>query len=228
MSRRHRKDAAGATLHRGTRGKLRHGVLDRSTKRGDHSVELRAVLPRTRLAGRDEDKRWLAVVDNADDLSWDVSSVRPKGKAGSVIVTSQDAQAARLLGGRTPTVKVDAMEPEEAVRLVLNYFDVSVRPESGCRILVEEITECLDRLALAIDLAGARVQVDVENGDELATALRQYRTDYRRYRLSQYRLDFFIPCGRTCRSRILWRFQMQPRAASLAGTALLQRPRRLL
>jgi hypothetical protein len=115
------------------------------------------VLPRTRLAGRDEDKRWLAVVDNADDLSWDVSSVRPKGKAGSVIVTSQDAQAARLLGGRTPTVKVDAMEPEEAVRLVLNYFDVSVRPESGCRILVKEITECLDRLALAIDLAGARV-----------------------------------------------------------------------
>jgi hypothetical protein len=28
---------------------------------------------------------------------------------------------------------------------------------------------------------GARVQVDVENGDELATALRQYLTDYRRY-----------------------------------------------
>jgi len=41
-------------------------------------------------------------------------------------------------------------------------------------MLVEEITECLDRLALAIDLAGARVQVDVENGDDLATALCQY------------------------------------------------------
>jgi tetratricopeptide (TPR) repeat protein len=56
-----------------------------------------------------------------------------------------------------------------------------VRPENGCRILVEEITECLDRLALAIDLAGARIQVDVENGDDLATALRQYLTDYRRH-----------------------------------------------
>ena len=133
------------------------------------------------LRNRDEDKRWLAVVDNADDLSWDVGGIVPKGKAGTVIVTSQDAQAARLLGGRISTVKVDAMEAEEAVRLVLNYFDGSVCREDGCRVLVEEITECLDRLALAIDLAGARIQVDVENGDDLATALRQYLTDYRRY-----------------------------------------------
>jgi hypothetical protein len=140
---------------------------------------VQAVLSWLRSEG--EDKRWLVVMNNADDLSWDVSAIVPKGKAGTVIVTSQDAQAARLLGGRTPAVKVDAMEPEEAVRLVLNYLDKSVCPEDDCRMLVEEITECLDRLALAVDLAGARVQVDVENGDDLATALRQYLTDYRRY-----------------------------------------------
>jgi len=133
------------------------------------------------LRGRGEDQRWLAVVDNADDLSWDVSSIMPKGKAGTVIVTSQDAQALRLLGGRTPMVRVDAMEPEEAVRLVSNYLDEPLCWGDGYLALVEEITECLDRLALAIDLAGARVQVDVENGDDLATALRQYLTDYRRY-----------------------------------------------
>jgi tetratricopeptide (TPR) repeat protein len=133
------------------------------------------------LRSKGEDKRWLAVVDNADDLSWDVSSVIPKGEAGTVIVTSQDAQVARLLGGRTPTVKVDAMEPEEAVCLVLNYFEDFVCHGDACFVLAEEITECLDRLALAIDLAGARIQVDVENGDDLATALRQYLTDYRRY-----------------------------------------------
>jgi tetratricopeptide (TPR) repeat protein len=121
------------------------------------------------------------VVDNADDLSWDVSSIVPKGKAGTVIVTSQDAQASRLLGGRTPMIRVDAMEPEEAVRLVSNYLDEPLCWGNGYLALVEEITECLDRLALAIDLAGARVQVDVENGDDLATALRQYLTDYRRY-----------------------------------------------
>jgi tetratricopeptide (TPR) repeat protein len=133
------------------------------------------------LRSRGEDKRWLAIVDNADDLSWDVSGIVPKGKVGTVIVTSQDAQAAHLLGGRTPTVKVDAMEPEEAVHLVSKYFDEPVYRGSGCWGLVEEITECLDRLALAMDLAGARVRADVENGDDLATALRQYLTDYRRY-----------------------------------------------
>ncbi|KAM0691630.1 hypothetical protein Q7P36_007829 [Cladosporium allicinum] len=133
------------------------------------------------LRSRDEDKRWLAVVDNADDLSRDVGGIVPKGKAGTVIVTSQDAQAARLLGGRTPTVKVDAMEPEEAVRLVLKYFDESLWRGDGCLTLIEEITECLDRLALAMDLAGARVRADVENRVDLATALRQYLTDYRRY-----------------------------------------------
>jgi hypothetical protein len=63
------------------------------------------------------------VADNADYLSRDVSSVVPKGKAGGVIVTSQDDRASRLLGGRTPMVEVDAMEPEEAVRLVSDYFD---------------------------------------------------------------------------------------------------------
>lgn len=116
------------------------------------------------LRSRGEDKRWLAVVDNADDLSRDVSSIVPKGKAGTVIVTSQDALASRLLGGRMPTVKVDAMEPEEAVRLVLNYFDEPVCRGDACWILVEEITKCLDRLALGMDLAGARVRANIDNG----------------------------------------------------------------
>jgi hypothetical protein len=78
----------------------------------------------------------------------------------------------RLLGGRTPTVKVDAIEPKEAMRLVLNYFDEPLWRGDGCLALVKEITECLDRLALTIDLVGARVRADVENRDDIATALR--------------------------------------------------------
>jgi hypothetical protein len=132
------------------------------------------------LRDRSEDKRWLAVVDNADDLSWDVSGIVPMGKAGTLIVTSEDAQASRLLGGRTPTVRVDAMEPEEAVRLVLNYFDEPLWRGDGCLAVAKDITECLDRLALAMDLAGARVRADMEDGDDLATALRQYIADYKR------------------------------------------------
>jgi hypothetical protein len=72
------------------------------------------------------------------------------------------------------------MEPEESVRLVSNYFDEPLCRGVGCFALVEEVTECLDRLALAMDLAGALVQADVENGHDLATALHQYIADYRR------------------------------------------------
>jgi len=147
------------------------------------------------LQDRSEDKRWMAVVDNADDLSWDVSGIVPKGKAGTVIVTSQDARASRLLGGHMPTVRVDAMEPEEAVRLVSTHFDELLWREEGCLALVKEITERLDRLALAMDLAGARVQADVENGDDMGTALRQYIADYRRSRDRLLRDEEFAQIG---------------------------------
>ncbi|KAI7569125.1 hypothetical protein KC343_g2333 [Hortaea werneckii] len=134
------------------------------------------------LRNRDEGKRWLVVLDNADDLSWHVSGIVPKGKAGTVIVTSQDAQVSRLLGGSMPMVRVDAMEPEEAVRLMSSYFDKPSCHGDSCLTLFEEITEYLDRLALAMDLAGAWVRADVDNGIDLEVALRQYIADYRHNR----------------------------------------------
>lgn len=132
------------------------------------------------LRSRTDDKKWLAVMDNADDLSWDVSSIIPKGKAGTVIVTSQDAQASRLQGGRTSTVKVDAMSLEEAVCLMVKHFDKPISPGDDYWDLIQEITELLDRLALPMELAGARISVDAETWGDLGTALRQYLSDYQR------------------------------------------------
>jgi tetratricopeptide (TPR) repeat protein len=131
------------------------------------------------LRAQSDEKKWLTILDNADEVSWE-SSIVPKGKAGTVIVTSQDAYAARqLLGGRSPTVKVDAMTSEEAVSLVTNHFDEPVCSGTATWSLVEEITGFLDRLALPLDLAGARISVDVDNWGDLDAALRQYLSDYR-------------------------------------------------
>lgn len=130
------------------------------------------------IRARGEGERWMAVIDNADDLTWDISSLIPRGKAGTVLVTSQDGRAARLLGGRMPTIKVDAMQPEEAVRLIANHFDEPVTRGDCYWNLVEKITECLDRLALPLDLAGARISVDAENWGDLTHALKQYLEDY--------------------------------------------------
>ena len=138
---------------------------------------VRAVL--SWLRARSEDKRWLVVVDNADDLSWDVNSIVPKGKAGTVVVTSQDARASRLLGGQMATVYVDAMEPEEAVCVLEGHFRNLVYEDTECRELIEDIASRLDRLALAVDLAGARIRTDADSGDDSDGALRQYLSDYR-------------------------------------------------
>jgi tetratricopeptide (TPR) repeat protein len=119
------------------------------------------------------------VIDNADDLPWDVvRSIVPRGKAGTVLVTSQDGQASRLSGGPMSTVKVDAMHPEEAVRLMANHIGESVTRGDCYWDLVVQITECLDRLALPLDLAGARISIDGENWGDLTTALKQYLEDY--------------------------------------------------
>ena len=135
------------------------------------------------LQSRGQVETWLAVIDNADDLSWDVSSIVPQGRTRTVIVTSQDTQATRLLGGRSDAVKVDVMEQDEAVSLLENFIDEQLTGQDDERLrLAEELTESLDRLPLAIDLAGARIRVDVKGGDDVPAVIRQYMADYGRYR----------------------------------------------
>jgi len=159
------------------------GLVTGPTK-SDQSLEdspaVRAVL--LDLQERDEGKKWLVVVDNADDTSW-VGRVVPQGKEGTVIVTSQDSQACRLLGGRMEVVKVDAMELEEAISLMSAFFkSESTRLNDAHRELMRQIVVCLDQLPLAVDLASARIRNDVEDGDDLKSALRQYLSDYHAHR----------------------------------------------
>ncbi|KAK0269074.1 hypothetical protein LTS00_017390 [Friedmanniomyces endolithicus] len=136
------------------------------------------------LRNRGQEERWLTVVDNADDLSsWDVSSIVPRGRTGTIVVTSQDARATRLLGGRSDTGKVDDVEPEEAVQLLFSFVD---EPLLGWgdefRRLVDGLTGSLDRLPPAVDMAVVRIRIDVEDGDGVEAALRQYVADYCHYR----------------------------------------------
>jgi hypothetical protein len=160
--------AARAVLHRATQGRIRHCALVRRRAwrlLGQATSDVVALgLPveatisdgilqdvapvksvLSWLRARAGDKRWLV---NADDTSW-VSSILPKGNAGTVIVTSQDARASRLLGARMATVNVDAMESEEAVCVMLKHFQRLGYQDAECRELVDEITDKLNRLAFA-------------------------------------------------------------------------------
>ncbi|KAK0776482.1 hypothetical protein LTR38_015492 [Friedmanniomyces endolithicus] len=136
------------------------------------------------LRNRGQEERWLTVVDNADDLSsCDVSSIVPRGRTGTIVVTSQDAPATRLLGGRSDTGKVDDVEPEEAVQLLFSFVDEPLLGwRDECRRLVDELTGSLDRLPPAVRMAVVRIRIDVEDGNDVEAALRQYVADYCHYR----------------------------------------------
>ncbi|KAK3613168.1 hypothetical protein LTR56_028036 [Elasticomyces elasticus] len=122
------------------------------------------------------------VVDNADQLDWGVQRIVPSGEAGSVIVTSQDGHASQLLGRRSEVVKVEEMNPDEACLLLLTAIDED-RSSASEELLAlsTRIVDMLDRLALALDLAAARIGSDVDGGNETHSTMHRYLTDFQRH-----------------------------------------------
>lgn len=82
------------------------------------STTVRAVL-RWLWDRKESDDKWLVVFDNADDISWGLNKVLPKGRRGNIIITSQDNQLPRLFKSGCETLRVDIMEPLEAKALLL-------------------------------------------------------------------------------------------------------------
>ncbi|KAL8724128.1 MAG: hypothetical protein Q9166_008115, partial [cf. Caloplaca sp. 2 TL-2023] len=142
------------------------------------SPTVQAVL-RWLYSRKDTDEAWLAIIDNADDVSWGIKKVLPKGQRGSVIITSQDSQSQKLVDGGCEEVRVDTMELLEARMLLLRHLRLDLEPvpqdiQEDC----DKIAEQLGYLALAIDLAGAYIG----NETDQRQAPRQYLADYARHR----------------------------------------------
>lgn len=118
------------------------------------------------LASRGKDQKWLVIFDNADNLS-EIDFVIPSNEsAGSVIVTSQDGKAGRHL--KAKTTAVDKMNVEEAKTLLAACTNLkSFEDHLILSFLLEELSNRLDGIALAIDLAGARIRDDLENMPEM-------------------------------------------------------------
>ncbi|KAK4950146.1 hypothetical protein LTR10_011123 [Elasticomyces elasticus] len=131
------------------------------------------------LRSRATTQRWMSVVDNADQLDWGVQRIVPAGEAGSVIVTSQDGHASQLLGRRSEVVKVEKMKPDEACSLLLKAIDKD-RSSVGEELLAlsTRIVDMLDRVALAVDLAAARIGSEVDDRVEARCAMHRYLSDF--------------------------------------------------
>lgn len=106
---------------------------------------------------------WLVVIDNADSLTW-IGDIMPKGRTGSLILTSRDRTVNRVVGH---TIHVDKMDTEEALELLLRSANISsICGQQHIADAVQQknqqdpaflIVDRLGYMALAIDHAGAYI-----------------------------------------------------------------------
>ena len=144
--------------------------VDRTQTQGPtllDSPTVQAVL-RWLLTRKETDDAWLVIIDNADDVSWGIKKVLPKGSQGSVIITSQDRQSHKLVDRGCEQLRVDTMELLEARGLLLQHlqWDLDTVPrdiQEDC----DKVVKQLGYLALAIDLAGAYIGNDTDQKQAL-------------------------------------------------------------
>ena len=106
---------------------------------------------------------WLVVIDNADNLRW-IQDIMPKGRMGSLIITSRDRMVYRVVNH---AIHVDKMSTEEALDLLLRSANIlsNSRQQYEADSVQQKsqehqaflIVDQLGYLALAIDLAGAYI-----------------------------------------------------------------------
>ncbi|KAK4033241.1 hypothetical protein C8A01DRAFT_50136 [Parachaetomium inaequale] len=162
---------------------------ERVEKQGPVLTDTRVLAALRWLRDRTEvDDEWLVIVNNADDVSWGIQKILPKGKRGSILITSQDQQSVQMLSGACGQVQVGAMSRVEGAALLLRHLGLDVGSASeGIRRGCEEVAHNLGYLALAIELAGAYIGSDPAPGQ----ALTQYLEDYKRHRDELLKMDHF-------------------------------------
>jgi tetratricopeptide (TPR) repeat protein len=154
--------------------------VDRTQPQGSSVADLNIVraVGRWLRERRESDDKWLVVIDNADDVTWGIKKVIPKGIQGSIIITSQDSQSRKLINGGCEELSIEMMEPLEARTLLLQHlkWKADSVPQKVCEDC-DTIAKKLGHLALAVDLAGAYIGNDPNQG----TALKQYLADYEKH-----------------------------------------------
>jgi hypothetical protein len=133
------------------------------------------------LGSQDEiEEDWLMIFDNADDVTWGLRQVIPRGSHGTILLTSQDNISGQVVRGGCEELHVDTLEPEEARDLLLRHlqFDDSEMTKEiihNC----EAVAKQLGYLALAVGLAGAYI---ANSDKEKPDALREYLKDFSGHR----------------------------------------------
>jgi tetratricopeptide (TPR) repeat protein len=102
-------------------------------------------------------KRWLLVLDNADDVYFDYKRYIPSGIQGAIIITSRNPECSRY--GIVATEKLEGLDPEHSEQLLLKAARVPEEVWQSCETQAQahEIVTLLGSHTLALIQAGAYV-----------------------------------------------------------------------
>ncbi|KAF2199390.1 hypothetical protein GQ43DRAFT_482494 [Delitschia confertaspora ATCC 74209] len=151
------------------------------------------------LEQEEENERWLLIVDNADDLTWGIKKVLPEGPQGSIIITSRDSLAPKLIRGGCESIQIGPMEPKEARALLLQDAHRGGVPIAGeVEAMADELAEILGYLPIAVSLAGVTIGNDVDQEFGLC----QYLEDYKTHQDEMLQSDQFR--GLTAEDKTVW------------------------
>ncbi|KAG9246100.1 hypothetical protein BJ878DRAFT_540603 [Calycina marina] len=102
-------------------------------------------------------ERWLLIIDNADDPSLNLSQYIPDANTGTIIITTRCPEHRKYASRVSNSYRVDQMDPEDAVSLLLKMALLNVADENA-RGNAMPVVKALGYLALAIVQAGATLR----------------------------------------------------------------------
>ena len=91
---------------------------------------------------------WALILDNADDPHLDISPYFPVGNRGIVLITTRNPEC--QIHATVGSYELGAMEPDEAVTLILKTTEVSDQLDKSIRKSAGRVVTILGYLTLAI------------------------------------------------------------------------------
>lgn len=118
---------------------------------------------------------WALILDNADDPRLDISPYFPVGNRGIVLITTRNPNC--QIYATVGSYELGAMEPDEAVTLILKTTEISDQSDKSIRKSAERVVTTLGYLALAIVQAGAVIRQGHCRMEEYCTIYYQRRRE---------------------------------------------------
>ncbi|KAF2632596.1 hypothetical protein BU25DRAFT_487060 [Macroventuria anomochaeta] len=130
-------------------------------------------------------KRWLLVLDNADEVDFDYARYIPSGVQGAIIVTSRNPQCSRYSTG--PAEALEGLDAEHSTQLLLKAARVPEEAWRSCKTKAQaqDVVRLLGSHTLALIQAGAYVAEGYCQMAEYPKKYQQHRKRLLEYNLTQ-------------------------------------------